>query len=137
MPEGPHYHSPMRLGPAIAAMAILVVTAPAAAKNGEVAHLLVPPPTHARTGTLVTVEWTVGGDGTGGRVVPFAAAGMFVRLVGAHGVSHTALAKQYRPPYSARVQIPAGGVLKLELGLQGWTSTPTGTKYAPEFFPIG
>lgn len=61
---------------------------------------------------------------------------MFVRLIGPHGASHTAMARQDSPPYSARVEIPAGGVARIELGLQGWASTSTGTHYAPELFPV-
>ena len=115
----------------------LVAAAPAAAKQGAQAHLLAPLSIRAAAGALITVKWTVDVPGAGGKRVPFAAIGMFVRLIGRNGVSSSATApEKHGPPYTARIRVPLGGIRNIQLGLHGWALTPTGKHPAPVLFPI-
>jgi hypothetical protein len=127
----------MRRSVVFALTLALAAAAPAAAKEGAQAHLLKPLPTHANPGTVITVKWTVDTPRANGKRIPFAATGMFVKLVGASGASTTATARQqHGPPYSAQIRIPTGGIRSIQIGLHGWAFTPTGKHAAPELFPI-
>ena len=120
-----------------AAMAVAALSVPAAyAKSGAQAHLLSPLPAHSAAGTVVAVRWTVTVLGSHGKRVPFGAGGMFATLIGTHGATTTATAKQSQPPYSVRIRGPAGGIHRLKLGLHSFSSTPTGTHSAPWYLPI-
>lgn len=88
-------------------------------------------PLHAKAGTPITVKWTVKVRANG-KLVPFLANGMFVRLIG-KGAATTAFTQQFGPPYRARVRVPRGGIRGIKLGLMGYTNTG---RPAPEFFPI-
>src|SRR5579863_7066692 len=124
----------MRRAVLVVVLVALTVPMSSSAKNGEMARLLDLSPSRAKAGQTVSVRWTVDSR-SASKALPFAAVGMFVRVVGAGGVMRTAVAKEYEPPYTARVVVPAGGIRKIVFGLQGWASTPTGTHYAPELFP--
>jgi hypothetical protein len=111
---------------------IVAATAPAAAgKEGARARLLTGLPLHARAGALITVKWTVR-ERANGKLIPFPANGMFVRLIG-KGDAKTAFAQQFGPPYRARIRVPRGGIRRIKLGLMGYS---TSGRPAPEFFPI-
>ena len=115
----------------------LAVAIPAAAKEGAQAHLLAPLPTRPTPGTFITVRWSVDVPGPDRKRVPFGAIGMFVKLVGRSGPSTTATAPQkHGPPYSVQIRIPPGGIRKIQIGLHGWATTPSGKHPAPELFPI-
>jgi hypothetical protein len=110
---------------------LLAVAAPTAAKEGARARLLTSVPLHAKAGARVTVEWTVQVRGPNGKLVPFRANPMFVRLIG-KGTATTAFSQQFEPPYRARVRVPRGGIRGIEVGLMGYSRT----RPAPGFFPI-
>jgi hypothetical protein len=118
-----------------AILLIVAATAPAAAgKEGARARLLTALPLHAKAGALITVKWTVKVRANG-KLVPFRANGMFVRLIG-KGPAKTAFTQQFEPPYRARIRVPRGGIRGIKLGLMGYSTTGTTTRAAPEFFPI-
>jgi hypothetical protein len=106
--------------------------APATAKEGAQARLLSSLPLHAKAGAPVTVKWTVQVRGPDGRLVPFRANPMFVRLLG-EGTATTAFARQFEPPYRARIRVPRGGIRGIRLGLMGYSNSK---RPAPGFFPI-
>ncbi|HET8556939.1 MAG TPA: hypothetical protein VFL58_06495 [Gaiellaceae bacterium] len=108
-----------------------VVAVPAAAKEGARARLLTALPLHAKAGTPITVKWTVKVRANG-KLVPFLANGMFVRLIG-KGAVKTAFTRQFGPPYRARIRVPRGGIRGIKLGLMGYADAG---RQAPEFFPI-
>jgi len=127
----------MRSGALFAVVITLAAAVPAAAKDGEQAHLLAPLPGRAKAGAVITVQWTVDAPGANGKRVPFWAVGMFVRLIGSNGASTIATAPQkHGPPYTVRIHVPTGGIHRVQFGLRGWASTPTGTHPAPVLFPI-
>jgi hypothetical protein len=116
----------------VAVLLIAAATAPAAAgKEGARARLLTALPLHAKAGTLITVEWTVKVRANG-KLIPFRANGMFVRLIGKGSVK-TAFTQQFGPPYRGRIRVPRGGIRGIKLGLMGYS---TSGRPAPEFFPI-
>jgi uncharacterized RDD family membrane protein YckC len=119
------------------AAAFALLAAPAAsAKEGAEAHLLTPLPIHSRTGTIVTVRWTVDLPGSHGRGIPFGAIGMFARLVGTNGATTTATAKQSSGPFTVRIRVPSGGIRQIRLGLEGTAMEADGTPQpAPILFP--
>jgi hypothetical protein len=126
------YCSCMRRVACVAILLIAAATVPAAsAKEGARARLLTALPLHAKAGALIRVEWTVKVRANG-KLVPFRANGMFVRLIG-NAAKKTAFTQQFGPPYRARVRVPRGGIRGIKVGLMGYTNTG---RQAPEFFPI-
>ena len=119
----------------VACVAILLIVAamvPAAsAKEQARASLLDALPLHAKAGAMITVKWTVRVRANG-KLIPFLANGMFVRLIG-KGAEKTAFTQQFGPPYRARIRVPRGGIRSIKLGLMGYSNTG---RPAPEFFPI-
>lgn len=111
---------------------VAVFAAPAAAKEGARARLLTALPLHAMAGARITVKWTVQVRGPNGKLVPFLANGMFVRLIG-KGAATTAFTQQFGPPYRGRIRVPRGGIRGIKVGLMGYTDTG---RQAPEFFAI-
>lgn len=121
----------------VLAIAIAMLAVPAAsAKEGAQAHLLAPLPAHAHVGSLINVRWSVDVPGTHGKRRAFGAIGMFVRLLGRGGLTTTATAPQYEPPYHVRIRIPAGGIRSVRFGLMGTSCGPAGCKPSPIFFPL-
>jgi hypothetical protein len=119
----------------VAIVLIVVAAAPAASgKEGARARLLTALPLHAEAGTQITVKWTVQVRANG-KLIPFRANGMFVRLIGKGSVK-TAFTQQFGPPYRGRIRVPRGGIRGIRLGLMGYSTTGTTTRAAPEFFPI-
>ena len=126
------YLSCMRRVACVAILLIVAATAPVAAgKEGARARLLSALPLHAKAGTLITVKWTVRVRANG-KLVPFLANPMFVRLLG-KGAAKTAFSQQFGPPYRARIRVPRGGIRGIKLGLMGYS---TSGRPAPAFFPI-
>lgn len=121
----------MRRVVCVTVLLLVSVAGPTAAKEGARARLLTSLPLHAKAGARVTVEWTVKVRGPNGKLVPFRANPMFVRLIG-KGAAATAFAQQFGPPYRARIRVPRGGIRGIKLGLMGYSTTGP----APEFFPI-
>ena len=122
----------MRRVACVTILLIVAATAPAAAgKEGARARLLTTLPLQAKAGALIRVNWTVRVRANG-KLVPFRANGMFVRLIG-KGAEKTAFTQQFGPPYRARVRVPRGGIRGIKLGLMGYTNTG---RPAPEFFPV-
>jgi hypothetical protein len=126
------YRYCMRPVALVAILVIVAATAPGAAgKEGARARLLTALPLHAKAGTLIAVKWTVRVRANG-KLIPFRANGMFVRLIG-KGAAKTAFTQQFGPPYRARIRVPRGGIRGIKLGLMGYS---TSGRPEPEFFPI-
>jgi len=125
----------MRRVVCVTILLFLAVAASATAKEGAQARLLTSLPLHAKAGARVTMEWSVNVRDPNGKLVPFRANPMFVRLIG-KGTATTAFAQQFGPPYRARIRVPRGGIRGIKLGLMGYSTTGTTTRAAPEFFPI-
>ena len=119
----------------LAAVVLVAATlaAPAAlAKEGVVARLQNPATLRSPAGTRVALIWTL----RAGKQ-QFGASGVYVRLRGRSGAVSTAFAATLGPGrYRARVVIPRGGVGSIAIGLEGWSSSPTGTHRADVSFPI-
>jgi hypothetical protein len=96
------------------------------AKEGAQVHLLVSLPSDPAPGSVITIRWTVDVPGADGKRVPFAAIGMFVRLVGRNGASTTATAL-HGPPYCVRIRVPRARIRAIRFGLHGSTDI---------FFPL-
>ena len=112
------------------ALLVLACAAPAAAKDGVVAHLANPQALTAPAGTPVVVVWTLRAG-----TQPFGARGIYVRLRGR--TTSTALAQELAPGrFRARVPIPSGGVRSIVIGLVGWRTDSHGTRRADWRFPI-
>lgn len=127
------YLSCMRRVACAAILLIVAATAPSAVgKEGARARLLTALPLHANAGTLITVKWTVRVRANG-KLVPFLANGMVVRLIGQGSAKRTAFSQQFGPPYRARIRVPRGGIRGIKLGLMGYSASG---RPAPEFFPI-
>jgi hypothetical protein len=126
------YLSGMRRVACVAILLIVAATAAAAAgKEGARARLLTALPLHAKAGAVITVKWTVKVRANG-KLIPFRANGMVVRLIG-KGAAKTAFSQQFAPPYRARIRVPRGGIRGIKLGLMGYSDSG---RPAPEFFPI-
>jgi hypothetical protein len=115
----------MRVALATLVLAALVAFVPAAsAKEGLSAELLTQLSPAAEPGSTLELEWKLTAlDGS--TRVPFNAMGVFVRLLDAGGgVPTIALARGSSHPdglYSAAVQVPAGGIGGIQIGLHGTT----------------
>jgi len=118
------------------AAAGLVAALPAAAKEGVTATLRTSVPLDAPAGTHLRIAWTL--QDRSHR--PFNAGGVFVRLRSATGArAKTGFApagSHATGEYAARVAVPEGGIGKVEMGLRGWSTGPTGTHEADVLFPI-
>jgi hypothetical protein len=113
----------------------LVAALPAAGKEGVEATLLTRIPLDAPAGTRLHVAWRLTYLDHGRRR-GFGASGVFVRLRSAAGAgAETGFASGYGD-YRAAVVVPKGGIGDVQIGLQGWTSGPGGTREADALFPI-
>jgi len=118
-----------------AAATALVAALPAAGKEGVEATLLTRIPLDAPAGTRLEVAWRLTYRDHGRRRA-FGANGVFVRLTSASGAgAETGLAGG-TGNYRATVVVPDGGIGDVQIGLQGWTSGPTGTHESDALFPI-
>lgn len=120
----------------VALCAVFAVPA-AVGKEGVRARLDTLLPSAAVPGRTITIAWTLTYSERGSRH-PFDASGLFVRLVGASGARSTeALGEGSGGRYVARVGVPAGGIARIQFGLQGWTGLPNGnTVEADAYFPL-
>lgn len=113
----------------------LVAALPAAGKEGVRATLLTSIPLDAPAGTRLEVAWKLTYRDHG-RLRPFGASGVFVRLTSAAGASSETGSTSGAGAYRATVVVPKGGIGDVEIGLRGWTSGPDGTRESDALFPI-
>jgi hypothetical protein len=113
----------------------LVAALPAAGKEGVKATLLTRIPLDASAGARLEVAWRLTYLDHGRRR-PFGAGGVFVRLESAAGASAETGFASGNGDYRATVVVPKGGIGDVEIGLQGWTSGPGGTRESDLLFPI-
>jgi len=119
------------------AFVALVAAFPAAGKEGVKATLTTPVPLASPAGTALHVSWTLTYRDEDGRLRPFGGEGIFVRLLSASGgPSTTAFARGTTGGYAATVRVPEGGIRAIQIGIEGWSSGPNGTRRADELFPI-
>jgi hypothetical protein len=118
-----------------AAAAALVAALPALGKEGVKATLLTRIPLDAPAGTRLDVAWTLTYPDHGRRR-PFGAGGVFIRLRSAAGASAGTGFAGGDGTYRATVVVPKGGIGDVQIGLQGWTSGPSGTHESNLLFPI-
>ena len=113
----------------------LVTALPAAGKEGVKATLLTRVPLDAPAGTRLDVAWRLAYLDHG-RQRPFGAGGVFVRLESATGAGAETGFASGNGAYRATVVVPEGGIGDVQIGLQGWTSGPSGTRESDAVFPI-
>jgi hypothetical protein len=118
-----------------AAAAALVPALPAAGKEGVRATLLTHIPLDAPAGTRLEVAWRLTYLDHGRRR-RFGAGGVFVRLASAAGARAETGFASGDGDYKAAVVVPKGGIGDVQIGLQGWTSGPSGTRESDLLFPI-
>jgi hypothetical protein len=111
----------MRVALATLALALVVLAPAAGAKEGVWAELVTMPPAEALPGEQIHVSWTLQFLDHGTRK-PFGAGGIFIRLLdAAHGTATTAVANGSNGLFEATVQVPAGGIGGLQIGIHGTT----------------
>lgn len=118
----------------LAAVLLGVAAAPAAGKEGVRARIEGPVRCDAAAGSTITVSWRlVSRDGR-----PFGAGGIYVRLLSDSGArpSKAYARERGRGRFRARVRVPAGGIRRLDVGLDGWRIIGKRRDYAPVSFPI-
>jgi hypothetical protein len=119
------------------AVVALVAALPAAGKEGVKATLTTRVPLTAPAGTALRVAWTLTYRDEHGRRRPFGGEGIVIRLLSASGgPSKTAFARGTAGGYAATVRVPDGGIRVIQIGIEGWSSGPYGTRRADELFPI-
>jgi hypothetical protein len=119
-------------------VAVSVAVLPASAKEGVRATLLSSIPAHPRAGARLEVSWRLFEVGPHHRRVPFTAGAIVLRLRSATGsTSNETFASSAGPGiYRATVVVPKGGLGRIEIGMRGWSSGPSGTHRADLLFPI-
>jgi hypothetical protein len=114
----------MRVAFAALVLALVVLVPSAGAKEGVWAELVTLPPAEALPGEQIQVSWTLQFLDNGVRK-PFGAGGIFIRLLdAAHGAATTAEADRGARPggfFEVTVQVPAGGIGGLQIGIHGTT----------------
>lgn len=121
---------------ALAAAAVALVAAlPAAGKEGVQATLLTRIPLDAPAGTRLHVAWRLTYLDHGRRR-GFGAGGVFVRLRSAAGAGAETGFASGDGAYRTTVVVPKGGIGDVQIGLQGWTNGPAGTRESDALFPI-
>lgn len=113
----------------------LVAALPAAGKEGVEVTLLTRIPLDAPTGTRLEVAWRLTYLDHGRRR-PFGAGGVFVRLTSAVGAGAETGFASGDGDYRTTVVVPKGGIGDVQIGLQGWTSGPGGTRESDLLFPL-
>jgi hypothetical protein len=106
---------------------IALVAPVASAKEGVVATVLTPISPTAAEGSQIEVSWSLVVEKTG---EPFSAHDVFVRLIGPSGSSTEAFSSQSQRSsdghYTATATVPAGGIVKIEIGVAGTTTDADG-----------
>ena len=111
--------------------AVAVAALPAAAKEGVRAVLTEPVDLSTPPREHMQIKWRLLDEE--GR--PFGASGIYLRVSRCGGGPRTVSARaRGRGRYVARVRVPAGGIRRLLVGLQGWRITPTRTTRADRYF---
>ena len=113
----------------------LVAALPAAGKEGVRATLLTRIPLDAPAGTRLEVAWRLIYFDHGRRRA-FGAGGVFIRLRSAAGRSTVTEFATGEGVYRTNLVMPKGGIEDVEIGLQGWTNGPNGTRESDLLFPI-
>jgi hypothetical protein len=119
--------------------AVAMVASDAAGKGAVRVVLDAPQRCDAAPGSVITVAWTMASEDGQGEVRPFGASGVFVHLVRGHGRAPVKRhARQDRSGhYTVRVRVPAGGIRKIKVGLEGTTYTAGGAAQdADHYFPV-
>ena len=124
---------------AVAALSIcaaaLAVVSLAPAKENARARLAAPVRLGAVPGTTIRVQWTVQTRDDQGRLRPFRASGMFVRLLSRTGAAETVglagSTSQVDGRYTANLRVPAGGIGGIRIGLRGWNDHGRADIYFP------
>src|SRR4051812_2049141 len=127
-------------GLALTAAIALVTALPAAAKEGTRATLSTAIPLDATAGTHLKVSWSLAYRDEHGRLRPFGANAVFVRLLSSTGAgaktSYAPLGDYSDGRYTATVAVPDGGIRDVQIGLRGFTSGANGTRNGDMLFPI-
>ena len=108
----------------LACLVAAMIAAPGAlAKEGVVAFLERPVPSDAPPGEKVELVWRLAYPREDGGWRPFSALGVFVQLLGSTGQTATEAVAAESPlgRFVAEVEIPAGGVDEIRIGLRGTT----------------
>jgi len=113
----------------------LFAALPAAGKGRVAATLLTKIPLDAPAGTRLEVAWRLTYFDHGSRRA-FGAGGVFIRLRSAAGRSMATEFANGDGVYRATLVVPKGGIEDVQIGLQGWTNGPAGTREADLLFPI-
>jgi len=117
------------------AFAILTATAvllavPAAAKEGMVAKLDAPVRLGKAPGETLRVKWHM----VHAQASTASASGIYLR-VSRCGHRRLRVPAKLRPGgFTVRLKVPAGGIRKLMVGLEGWRITPAHKERADKFF---
>ena len=117
------------------AAAALVAALPAAGKGRVAATLLTKIPLDAPAGTRLEVAWRLTYFENGRRRA-FGAGDVFIRLRSAAGRSTADEFANGDGVYRATLVVPKGGIEDVQIGLQGWTNGPGGTRQSDLLFPI-
>ena|GEM_PF-2595951 len=113
----------------------LVAALPAAGKGRVAATLLTRIPLDAPAGTRLEVAWRLTYLDHGRRRA-FGAGNVFIRLTSAAGRSTATEFANGDGVYRATLVVPEGGIEDVQIGLQGWTNGPGGTRESDLLFPI-
>ena len=119
------------------ALALLSVTAallavPAAAKEGMVATLDAPVRLDRAPGETLRVKWHM----VHAQASTASASSIYLR-VSRCGHRPLRVPAKLRPGgFTVRLKVPAGGIRKLMVGLEGWRITPDHKERADRFFPF-
>ena len=117
------------------ASAALVAALPAAGKGRVAATLLTKIPLDAPAGTRLEVAWRLTYFDHGRRRA-FGAGDVFIRLRSAAGRSTATEFANGEGVYRATLVVPKSGIEDVQIGLQGWTNGPGGTRESDLLFPI-
>jgi hypothetical protein len=118
-----------------AAAAVLATALPAAGKGRVAATLLTKIPLDAPAGTRLEVAWRLSYFDHGSRRA-FGAGGVFIRLRSAAGRSEATEFANGDGVYRTTLVVPKGGIEDVQIGLEGWTNGPGGTRESDLLFPI-
>jgi hypothetical protein len=128
---------PLLVALLLAGVTALIAVLPAAGKEGVKATLTTPLPLDAPAGKRIRIGWTLTYPDEQGKLRPFGAGYLFVRLKSASGgEAVTEYAGGDRGEYWATIAVPEGGIGDIEFGLVGWATDKNGTRRADMIFPI-
>lgn len=119
------------LSPVIALVGIIALAAaPALAKEGAEAKLDTAIPRDAEPGSTIDVGWSVFSTFEDGRQEPIYGSPVYLRLVAPDGRASTEVSGTEKPSgsghYTASVEVPAGGIGEVIVGMVGEACTSTG-----------